>query len=123
MTLEGAIAFYSGVEGRHKSYPVVDAHRRVLGMISRSDILAWARDPETQTGTLADALAGEPLLHGFEDETVAALADRMVAADASRAPILSRADGRLVGLVARRDLLKVRARLFQHEQLRSQGFA
>ena len=102
---------------------MVDEHRRVLGMISRSDILAWAQDAESQTGNLAAALAGEPLLHGFDDETVASLADRMVAADASRAPILSRADGRLVGLVARRDLLKVRARLFQQEQMRSQGFA
>ena len=37
--------------------------------------------------------------------------------------ILSRDDGKLVGLVARRGLLKVRARLTHQEHKRSHGFA
>jgi len=47
----------------------------------------------------------------------------MIANDVGRVPILERATGRLVGLVARRDLLKVRARLTHQEVSRSQGFA
>jgi CIC family chloride channel protein len=47
----------------------------------------------------------------------------MITNDVGRVPILARATGRLVGLVARRDLLKVRARLMHQEVSRSQGFA
>jgi hypothetical protein len=49
---------------------------------------------------------------------VGALADRMAAADASRVPILRRSDEALVGLIARRDLLRVRASVVRHERER-----
>ncbi len=123
MTVEDAIAFYSGEEPRHKSYPVTNERNEVLGMVSRSDVLAWARTEAIQTDTLAHALHGTSLFSGFDDEIVADLADRMVADDVSRVPVLSRITGKLVGLVSRRDLLKVRARLAHQELKRSQGFA
>ena len=43
------------------------------------------------------------------------LADRMSVVDASRVPILRRADRAVVGLVARRDLLRVRMDRTQSE--------
>ena len=52
----------------------------------------------------------QELTIGYDDELVGHLADRMAAADASRVPILRRSDGAVVGLVARRDLLRVRCR-------------
>ena len=55
---------------------------------------------------------------GHDDELVGRLADRMAADNAGRVPILSRGDGSLVGLVARRDLLRVRASVLRHEQER-----
>jgi CIC family chloride channel protein len=123
MKVIDAIEFYSSEAHRHKSYPVADSDGRLLGMIARADALSWAEDPEAQKLTLAEALDGAPLLQGYDDEIVAALADRMIANDVGRVPILSRATGRLAGLVARRDLLKVRARLMHQEISRSQGFA
>jgi chloride channel protein, CIC family len=42
----------------------------------------------------------------------------MTATDIGRVPILSRASGLLAGLVARRDLLRVRANMTQHERER-----
>jgi H+/Cl- antiporter ClcA len=123
MKVADAIDFYSSEAHRHKSYPVADGEGRLLGMIARADALVWAEDPVSQKLTLAEALEGVILLEGYDDEIVAALADRMIANDVGRVPILSRATGRLVGLVARRDLLKVRARLMHQEVSRSQGFA
>ncbi len=123
MKVLDAIEFYSSEAHRHKSYPVADGEGRLLGMIARADALSWAEDPESQNLTLAEALDGSILLEGYDDEIVAALADRMIANDVGRVPILSRATGLLVGLVARRDLLKVRARLMHQEVSRSQGFA
>ena len=58
------------------------------------------------------------MLIGYDDELVGRLADRMAAADTGRVPILSRADGTLIGLVARRDLLRVRASVVRQERER-----
>jgi len=122
MSVAAAIEFYSDDIPRHKSYPVIDEKDGLIGMVSRADILAWSREDMDQSN-LAEAVAGTAVLSGFDDEIVASLADRMIAHDIGRIPILSRATGKLTGLVARRDLLQVRARLAHHEHSRSQGFA
>jgi H+/Cl- antiporter ClcA len=123
MKVSDAVRFYSADIHRHKSYPVTDGKGRVFAMISRASALSWAGDPEVQDLTLAEAIDGSALLSGYDDETVGALADRMIARDVGRVPILSRATNKLVGLVSRRDLLKVRASLAHQETSRSQGFA
>jgi len=62
-------------------------------------------------------LAGQRLVAGYDDELVS-LVDRMVTAEAGRVPILRRRDGTLVGLVARRDILRVRANSVRQEHER-----
>jgi CBS domain-containing protein len=123
MTVAEVLDFYSGAIHRHRSYPVVDAQGRLVAMVSRADVLSWAAHPELQHQTLAEAADESSPLTGYEDEIVAALADRMIAEDVGRVPILSRETGQLVGLVSRRDLLRVRALLAHQETKRSQGFA
>jgi H+/Cl- antiporter ClcA len=103
---------------RHKSYPVVDEHGRVVGIVSRADALRWLMTDGARTGLLVDQLAGQELVVGHDDELVGQLADRMAAADKGRVPILRRENGLLVGLVARRDLLRVRANVIRYEHER-----
>ena len=62
-------------------------------------------------------MAGQRLVAGYDDELVS-LVDRMVTAEAGRVPILRRRDGTLVGLVARRDILRVRANSVRQEHER-----
>jgi chloride channel protein, CIC family len=100
---------------RHKSYPVVDAPGRVVGLVSRTDALAWMMDGH-RTGTLAEQLAGRNLVVGYEDELVGVVADRMAETQMGRIPILRRHDSSLVGLVARRDILRVRATVNSEER-------
>jgi len=72
----------------------------------RSEVIALAS--AHWRAELEQRLAGD---RGFEellDEVVARLADRMVEADLGRVPIVERGSRRLVGLVARRDLLRIR---------------
>jgi CBS domain-containing protein len=103
---------------RHKSYPVVDENNVPVGMVSRTDILRW-----TQKGGWAeDARLGDStgqVAVGYGDELVGELADRMAVRDLGRVPIVERQDGKLVGLVARRDLLRARARVRKDELHRS----
>ena len=48
---------------------------------------------------------------GHPDDTVGFIADLMLAADTGRIPIVDRSTGKLVGLIARKDLLRLRSSL------------
>ena len=114
---QATVEFFTTAEGRrlHKSYPVVDADGKLIGMVSRSDVLRWSRDGWQKNATLADLRASDDLVVGYADELVGHLADRMAAHDLGRVPILERGTERVIGLVARRDLLRVRARIASEE--------
>jgi CIC family chloride channel protein len=117
LSIAATVEFFTTAEGRrlHKSYPVVDADGKFIGMVSRSDVLRWSRDGWQKNATLADLRASDDLVVGYADELVGHLADRMAANDLGRVPILERGTERVIGLVARRDLLRVRARLASEE--------
>ncbi len=120
MPVEGAVTFFTGPDAplRHKSYPVVDETGGLVGIVARADVLRWTRDGWPAGQLLADALDGRDRVTGFSDELVGRLADRMADADVGRVPILRRTDGAVIGLVARRDLLRVRATAVGHERHR-----
>jgi len=110
MTTAEALAFFDTGNGtnRHKSYPVINDASQVVGMVSRADVLRWSREGWPQGQTLEESTAAGESFVGYTDELVGHLADRMASADVGRVPIVDRATGRLAGLLARRDLLRVR---------------
>ena len=120
MTVGDAVAFFTAPDApaRHKSYPVTDGQNRLVAMVSRADALRWTRDDAQSGTTLGDMLGDSEAVIGFDDEMMAQLADRMAATDVGRVPILKRADRTVVGLAARRDLLRVRAKAVRQEQER-----
>jgi CBS domain-containing protein len=120
MPVSDIVAFFTAPDApaRHKSYPVVDETGRVVGMVARADVLRWTMGGWPAGLPLRDLLADQDLISGYDDELAGALADRMAAADIGRVPILRRKDHSLVGLVARRDLLRVRAHVIRHEKER-----
>jgi H+/Cl- antiporter ClcA len=117
MPIADVIAFFTaaGAPRRHKSYPVIDAETHVIGMVARADVLRWTMDGWPKGERLRDLAGAQDLVVGYDDELVGQLADRMALAHVSRVPILKRGTDALVGLVARRDLLRVRASAVRHE--------
>jgi CBS domain-containing protein len=87
-------------------------------MVARADVLRWTMSGWDTGLRLREALGEQELVTGYEDELAGALADRMAVADVGRVPILRRSDDKPVGLVARRDLLRVRADVVRHERER-----
>jgi H+/Cl- antiporter ClcA len=118
--VEEVVAFFMAAEGprRHKSYPIVDAAGKLLGMVSRADVLRWSREGWGNAQTLVDTQMNDEMFSCYADELVGHLADRMAVSDFGRVPILERGSDRVVGLVARRDLLRVRARAIKEERER-----
>ncbi|MBS0473104.1 MAG: chloride channel protein [Proteobacteria bacterium] len=120
MPVPEAIEFFTTVEGprRHKSYPIIDDTGILVGMASRADVLRWIREHAAANATLGDVTGKETNFMGYADELVGDLADRMAAADIGRVPIVDRGTLKVVGLVARRDILRVRAYVVHEEKER-----
>ncbi|MER7958078.1 CBS domain-containing protein [Streptomyces sp. NPDC096030] len=79
--------------------PVVDAEDRVLGVVSESDLLA-------RRELTADGLMTTPAITVHAEQTVADAARLMVRRGVERLPVVDEEE-RLVGIVTRRDLLRV----------------
>jgi H+/Cl- antiporter ClcA/predicted transcriptional regulator len=118
MQIADVIGFFTTSTHRHKSYPVVDEQGRCVGMVSRADVLRWTTGSEDKSTTLNDALGHDEVIAGDPDDLVGTLADRMARADVGRVPIID-AQRKLLGLIARKDLLGARARLIQYEHERT----
>lgn len=102
--------------------PVVDADRRVAGVVSEADLLAkvefeGAADPAPffdrnrkarakAGGTTAGDVMTSPAVTIAPDESVTAAARLMDRKRVKRLPVVD-GDGRLVGIVSRRDVLRV----------------
>jgi H+/Cl- antiporter ClcA/CBS domain-containing protein len=104
---------------RHQGFPVIDEEGRLLGVVTRRDLL--------RAGTLLDArvrslLSRTPIVVR-EDHTLREAADHMVEADVGRLVVMARDDHRMVGILTRGDLLKAHAQRLReaHETGRHLG--
>lgn len=100
----------------HTGYPIVDSNNKILGMVSRKEIFRWSSDPGMASKQLGNITSPADVILAYPDELVSALVERMMITDAGRVPVISREDNRLVGLGARKDLLKIRAKALAEEQ-------
>lgn len=114
------------LEHRVSGLPVVDVDGRVLGVISEADVvsgetggtgghgmIARARavaDPEALAipRTAGEAMSS-PAVTILADETVMEAAHRIAERDVNRLPVVDE-DGRLVGIIARADVVRAFAR-------------
>jgi chloride channel protein, CIC family len=108
MPMSEVLRLFAG-DARHRSYPVTDVAQRPVGMVSRSDVLRWQADELTDDTALGEFLSDRSLPIAQPDMPAIAVADLMVAEGTGRVPVVDRRSGRVVGIVARRDLLQARA--------------
>jgi len=108
------------VEHKISGMPVLSMGRKVTGVVSEADLLAardtnpatrsgwrrWTFGREVHRGRTADLLMTSPAVTIHPDATVAAAARLMNSHHIRRLPVVD-ADGKLAGIVSRRDLLSV----------------
>ena len=107
--LSEALAEMTDRPDAHRFYPVVESDGRLVGMISRADALRWQDEPELGEQSLYDMISDSsiPVVHA--EDTVGRVADVMIQADTGRVPVVEAQTGRLVGLITRKDLLRLRS--------------
>jgi H+/Cl- antiporter ClcA/CBS domain-containing protein len=118
MTIGEALVFFSG-PAQHRSYPVVDAGGRLLGLVSRSDALRWQVEDKDPLATLEEALSDASAPFAWPHTPIGAVADLMVDSGTGRIPIVARETHCVVGILSRHDLLKARAEANRTELQRS----
>lgn len=108
MTTAQAVTFFAE-EARHRSYPVVDADNRLVGIVSRADALRWQTATGIENASLGETISDADLLAAFPETPAGAVADLMIKAGIGRIPIVGRSNREVLGLLTRQDLLKVRS--------------
>ncbi|ULJ82871.1 chloride channel protein (plasmid) [Rhizobium sp. C104] len=109
MTIGEACDFFASQEKTHRIYPVVDAEGRLAGIVSRADVLLWQGKADLVLQTLSENVTDDSVPVGHPDDTVAFIADLMLSTGDGRIPIVDPASGKLCGLIARKDLLRLRS--------------
>ncbi|MFJ6328041.1 MULTISPECIES: chloride channel protein [unclassified Rhizobium] len=109
MRLSEALALMTERLDAHRFYPVVENNGRLVGMISRADALRWQSEPELMDQSLYDVISDTAIPVAHLEDTVGRVADIMIQADTGRVPVVEAQTGRLVGLIARKDLLRLRS--------------
>lgn len=120
--LAKGIASHDPVLTRHQGFPIVDKDGKLVGLITRGDLLrALEADPEGKL-TVLEAGAHPPVT-AFADESIYQAATRMLKRNIGRLPVVERDDpSRLIGYLGRSGILAARMRLLEEEHVRELGW-
>jgi H+/Cl- antiporter ClcA len=119
MTLHEATSFLTQPTTKHPSFPVVDAQKRVLGILNPPAVLAWRRARKHRTATLGALFAeNRPPPVAYPDEYLETLVERMTNSNVAHMSVVSREDQHLIGYVAWKDLQRVRDKIREGEHQR-----
>ncbi len=83
--------------------PVVDDSKCLVGIISEKDVLALLLVPAEESATVGDYMSEDVFSFDYDDGLIP-ICECFVKNDFRRVPILS--DGRIVGIITRRDIIK-----------------
>jgi CIC family chloride channel protein len=90
----------------HQGFPVVDADGKVVGVLTRRDLIDLAR---ASSEPLRALVRRKPVVI-TDDGNLREAVGRMARAGVGRLPVVDRASGRLCGILSRSDVLKAEVR-------------
>ncbi len=118
----GQMIANGGPLAHHQGLPIVDKDAKLIGIITRGDVLrALEEDP---AGKMLVKEAGSmTLIVAYPDELLSDAAEKMLRNDIGRLPVVSREDGhRLVGYLGRSGVMQARLKRLEEEHVREPGW-
>lgn len=116
------IAAGDPVVSRRQGTLLVDAQQRLVGIITRSDVVRALERHGQEKLTVLDAGTRDPIL-AFADETLHDAIAKMLKHDVGRLPVVERHDvTKIVGYLGRAGILAARQNYYQEEEVRERGF-
>jgi CIC family chloride channel protein len=116
------IAQHDPILSRHHGILVVDDQGKLVGIMTRGDVMRALQDDPTGSWTLLDASNSKPIV-AYPDETLFDAAGRMLRNKVGRLPVVSREDQReIVGYLGRSSFLDARMRRMHEEHVREEGW-
>ncbi|EPE95589.1 chloride channel protein [Rhizobium grahamii] len=111
MTVGEVCAFFATTSRTHRVYPVIDEEGALKGLVSRAEALQWQQEAALFDQRLDDMVSDASIPAAHPDDTAGYVADLMLSTDAGRIPIVDPQTSKLDGLIARKDLLRLRRTL------------
>ena len=101
----------------------MDAEGKLVGVVTRGDILRALQDDELSPETPAIAVGSEPPIVAYPDEPVAEAVVRMLRNSVGRLPVVSRDQpDQLIGWLTRAHAMGARLRRIEEEHVRDAGW-
>jgi CBS domain-containing protein len=101
--------------------PIVDESERLVGIITRGDVLRALDEGANGNTTVLEA-GSRDLIITYPDEILHDAVTKMLRHDIGRLPVVSRQDHhRLVGYLGRANLMAARLRQLDEEHVRERG--
>jgi CBS domain-containing protein len=122
MELSDRIARRDPQVSRHEGLLIVDEHQRLVGIITRGDVL-HALEQGGNNGTTVLNAGSHDLIVSFPDEILHEAAMKMLRNNVGRLPVVSRRNPhQIVGYLGRRSLMAAHLRRLEEEHVRERLF-
>lgn len=109
------------VLSRRQGTLILDAQDRLVGIITRGDIVRAMRETDGNNMTVAEA-GSTDLAVAYPDEPLQAALTKMLTRNVGRLPVVQRSEpDRAIGYLGRAAILSARKRLHEEENLRQRG--
>ena len=106
---------------RRQGTLIMDGQNRLVGIITRGDIVRALRQKQKEEMTVAEA-GSTDLVVAFPDEPLYVALTKMLDRDVGRLPVVERNDpGSVVGYLGRAAILSARIKTYEEENLRQRG--
>jgi len=107
---------------RHHGLPIVDGNGRLVGIITRGDVLRAIEQGSSPETTVLEAGSGAPIT-AFSDESLYDAINRMLRNDIGRLPVVRREDpDTVIGYIGRAEILEARRKRLEDESIREEGW-
>jgi CBS domain-containing protein len=119
--LSDRIAHHDPVLTKRQGIPIVDEEGKLVGIITRGDVLQ-ALEQGTKGSTTVLEAGSRDLVVTYPDELLHEAVTKMLRNDIGRLPVVSRQNPReLLGYLGRASVMAARLRRLEEEHIREQG--